>query len=344
MTRQIKVGNVLLGGGAPVTVQSMTNTKELHSTIEQINALKAMGCDIVRMAVPDMDRVKDIYEIKKQIDIPLVADIHFDYRLAIESAAAGADKIRINPGNIGSNDRVRAVAEACRLHNIPIRIGVNGGSLSKEILSRYSGPTAEALVASALEEIAVLENFDFYDICVSLKSSDVLTMVKAYRLMSQRSDCPLHLGVTEAGTEYSGTLRSAMGIGALLVDGIGDTIRVSLTADPVKEVKAGVEILKAVGLRQGVKLISCPTCGRTKVDIISLAEELEQKLAIIKKPVTVAVMGCEVNGPGEAKEADIGVACGIDCGVIFADGKIIRKVKYEEIISEIMRLIDERFT
>ena len=344
MTRQIKVGNVLLGGGAPVTVQSMTNTKELHSTIEQINALKAMGCDIVRMAVPDMDRVKDIYEIKKQIDIPLVADIHFDYRLAIESAAAGADKIRINPGNIGSNDRVRAVAEACRSHNIPIRIGVNGGSLSKEILSRYSGPTAEALVASALEEIAVLENCDFYDICVSLKSSDVLTMVKAYRLMSQRSDCPLHLGVTEAGTEYSGTLRSAMGIGALLVDGIGDTIRVSLTADPVKEVKAGVEILKAVGLRQGVKLISCPTCGRTKVDIISLAEELEQKLAIIKKPVTVAVMGCEVNGPGEAKEADIGVACGIDCGVIFADGKIIRKVKYEEIISEIMRLIDERFT
>ena len=344
MTRQIKVGNVLLGGGAPVTVQSMTNTKGLHSTIEQINALKAMGCDIVRMAVPDMDRVKDIYEIKKQIDIPLVSDIHFDYRLAIESAAAGADKIRINPGNIGSNDRVRAVAEACRSHNIPIRIGVNGGSLSKEILSRYSGPTAEALVASALEEIAVLENCDFYDICVSLKSSDVLTMVKAYRLMSQRSDCPLHLGVTEAGTEYSGTLRSAMGIGALLIDGIGDTIRVSLTPDPVKEVKAGVEILKAVGLRQGVKLISCPTCGRTKVDIISLAEELEQKLAIIKKPVTVAVMGCEVNGPGEAKEADIGVACGIDCGVIFADGKIIRKVKYEEIISEIMRLIDERFT
>ena len=340
MTRQIMVGGVPVGGGAPVTVQSMTTARTTEGIIKQIKELSAAGCDIVRVAVPDVETAKSIYDIKKEINIPLVADIHFDYKLAIEAAAAGADKIRINPGNIGGADRVGAVAAACRSRGIPIRIGVNGGSLEKELLAKYGAPTPEAMVESAMAQICQLNKFDFDDICVSLKSSDVVTTVRAYELMSRTSDYPLHVGLTEAGTENAGLIYSSVGIGSLLLSGIGDTIRVSLTADPVKEVRAGIEILKAVGLRSGVRMVSCPTCGRTQVNIIELAHEMEKRLETVTKPITVAVMGCVVNGPGEARHADVGVAGGKDCGVLFVKGEPIKKLPYNKLADGLMELID----
>jgi len=342
MTRQITVGGIKIGGGAPVTVQSMTNTKtgDVEATLRQIGALRAAGCDIVRCAVPDMEAARAVGKIKERTDAPLVADIHFDYRLAIEAAAAGADKIRINPGNIGSEDRVKAVVAACRERNIPIRVGVNGGSLPPDILAEY-GVTAEAMVQSALRELELLRKFDFEDVCVSLKSSDVATTIRAYERMAEVSDCPLHVGITEAGTEYGGVIRSAVGIGALLARGIGDTIRVSLTADPVREVRAGVEILKALGLRKGgVRIVSCPTCGRTQVDLIALAEEAQRRFENMEKDVTVAIMGCAVNGPGEAREADLGVACGADGGVLFAGGETLGKVPYDQILDSLADLLE----
>ena len=311
MTRQIRVGGVPIGGGAPVTIQSMTNTRtdDVSATAEQIKRLAAAGCEIVRVAVPDLAAARAVGAIRERSPIPLVADIHFDYRLALECVAAGCDKVRINPGNIGGEDRVKAVADACRQKGIPIRIGVNGGSLEKPILAKYGGVTPEALVESAFGHIRLLEKFDFTDICVSLKSSSVRTTMAAYRLMNQESDYPLHLGVTETGTLRMGTLKSAVGIGGLLAMGIGDTMRVSLSADPVEEVYAARDILKAAGVRkEGPELVSCPTCGRTRIDLIGLATQVEERLKAVDKPITVAVMGCVVNGPGEASAADVGIA------------------------------------
>ena len=320
MTKQIMVGAVPVGGGAPVAIQSMcsTHTDDVQATVEQIHRLEAAGCEIVRVAVPDMAAAKAIGKIKEQISIPLVVDIHFNYKLALECVAAGADKVRINPGNIGSEDRVKAVADACRAKNIPIRIGVNGGSLEKELLAKYGKVCPEALVESAFGHIRLLNKFDFDDICVSLKSSSVPITMKAYQLMSQQSNYPLHLGVTEAGTPTMGVIKSAMGIGGLLALGIGDTLRVTLTADPCEEVVAAKRILQAAGLRQdGPNLISCPTCGRTRIDLIPLANEVERRLQTVTKPITVAVMGCVVNGPGEASAADVGIAGGNGFGFIF---------------------------
>ena len=344
MTKQIKVGDVLVGGGAPVSVQSMLNTKtaDVEASLSQLRALAAAGCQIARLAVPDEEAAKGFGEIVKQSPLPLVADIHFDYRLAILAAEAGAAKIRINPGNIGSEERVKAVVDCCKAHRIPIRIGVNGGSLERSLLEKYGHPTPEALVESAFSHIALLEKYGFYDICVSMKSSSVPLMMKAYQLFSERSSYPLHVGVTETGTEYMGTVKSAMGIGGLLCQGIGDTIRVSLTADPVREVYAGKAILKAAGLRQdGVNIISCPTCGRTKIDLIGLAQQVEEKLADCNKPITVAVMGCIVNGPGEAREADVGIAGGDDCGVLFVKGELKEKLPYEALLPALLRYIEE---
>ena len=344
MTRKINVGGVAIGGGAPVTVQSMcsTKTEDAGATAAQINRLAAAGCDIVRVAVPDMAAAKAIAEIKKKIKIPLVADIHFDYRLALAAVDAGADKIRINPGNVGGRENVRAVATACAAAGVPIRIGVNGGSLEKRLLEKYGAPTPEALCESATEQAAMLEEFGFRDICVSVKSSNVATTVAAYRRMAATTDYPLHLGVTEAGTEFAGTVNSAVGIGALLLDGIGDTVRVSLTAEPEREVAAGIAVLKAAGRRTGgVRFVSCPTCGRTQIDLISLAKEVEARLAGVQRDVTVAVMGCAVNGPGEAREADFGVAGGKGEGLLFMKGQIVRKVPYEAIADELMKLIEE---
>ncbi|MDP4153330.1 MAG: flavodoxin-dependent (E)-4-hydroxy-3-methylbut-2-enyl-diphosphate synthase [Bacillota bacterium] len=344
-TKTVKIGNVAIGGGNPVLVQSMLNTKttDVEACVRQINELKAAGCQIVRFTVMDMDSVKAVYRIREAVDMPLVADIHFDYRIAIECANAGIDKIRINPGNIGGEDRVKAVVAACRQHNIPIRIGVNGGSLEKEILAKYGSPTADACVESASRHIEMLEKYDYDNIVVSVKSSDVSVMTAAYRKLSEIYPYPLHLGVTEAGTERMGIIKSAVGIGSLLLDGIGDTIRVSLTADPVREVEAGYDILKAVGLyKKGVEIISCPTCGRTSIDLISLAKRVEQALSGVKKPLKVAVMGCVVNGPGEAREADIGIAGGKGEGLIFKHGEIIKKVPenelFDALISEIERM------
>ncbi len=334
-TRQIQVGGDANGGGAPICVQSMTNTRtaDVERTLEQINRLHQAGCDIVRLTVPDLESARAFGKIRRQSPLPLVADIHFDYKVALAVAEEGADKIRINPGNIGGPERVRAVADACRSRGIPIRIGVNGGSLERELLAKYGAPTAEALVESALGHIRLLEDCGFEDICVSLKSSDVGTNIQAYRLMHQRTDFPLHLGVTEAGTRYMGTLKSAAAFGALLLDGIGDTVRVSLTADPVEEVVAAKAILKALGLNeQGATLVSCPTCGRTRVDLIPIAEEVERRLAPLKSRITVAVMGCAVNGPGEAREADLGVACGIEEGLLFAKGQVLGKVPAGQIV------------
>lgn len=344
MTKQIMVGNVAIGGGAAIPIQSMTNTKtaNIAATVEQIRQLQAAGCQIVRVAVPDMDAAKAISAIKERIDLPLVVDIHFDYKLALECVAEGCDKVRINPGNIGGEDRVRAVVRACKERNVPIRIGVNGGSLEKPLLSKYGGITPEALVESAMGHIRLLEKFDFDQICVSMKSSSVQTTMAAYQLFSQQSDYPLHLGVTEAGTPKMGILKSAIGIGGLFAQGIGDTFRVTLTADPVEEIYAAKDILKAAGLRKdGPELISCPTCGRTRIDLIALANEVEQRLAQIKKPITVAVMGCAVNGPGEAAAADVGIAGGDGEGLLFQNGKIIRKVPQEQLVDELFRLIDE---
>ena len=343
MTRQIMVGNVPVGGGAPVSIQSMCNTKtdDVAATVDQIHALEAAGCEIVRVAVPDMAAAKAIGAIKSRIHIPLVADIHFDYRLALECAGQGVDKIRINPGNIGSKERVKAVVEVCRAGHIPIRIGVNGGSLEKELRNKYGGVTAEALVESAMGHVALLEEFDFHDICISVKCSSVPVNIAAYRLLSERCDYPLHLGVTEAGTPAMGLLKSAMGIGGLLCMGIGDTIRVTLTADPVEEITAAKQILQAAGLRQeGPNLIACPTCGRTNIDLIPIAQEVERRLAGCTKPITVAVMGCAVNGPGEASSADVGIAGGKGEGLVFAKGKVLRKVPQERLVEELMLEIE----
>jgi len=333
-----------MGGGAAISIQSMTNTPthDVDATVRQIEQLTAAGCDIVRVAVPDLAAAKAVGKIRERISIPLVVDIHFDYRLALECVAAGCDKVRINPGNIGDPERVKAVAHACGQKNIPIRIGVNGGSLEKSILAKYGGVTPQALVDSAFGHIALLNRYDFDEICVSLKSSSVPIAVQAYQLMSQQSDYPLHLGVTEAGTVRMGTLKSAAGIGGLLALGIGDTLRVTLTADPVEEIYAARDILKAVGLRkEGPDLIACPTCGRTKIDLIPLAQQVEERLKTVTKPITVAVMGCPVNGPGEAAAADVGIAGGNGFGLLFRQGKVIKKVPQEALLDELMLLIQE---
>lgn len=342
-TRTVKAGNVEIGSGSKITVQSMLNVlaHDIEGNVAQAVELEKAGCEIVRLTVPDIEAVKTLYAVKNAVKIPVVADIHFDYKCALESVAAGVDKIRINPGNIGSDDRIKAVADACRQKNIPIRIGVNSGSLEKDLLKKYGHVTPEALCESALRHASLLEKFDFNDIVISIKSSDVPTMVAAYRLVAQQCDYPLHLGVTEAGTRHMGMLKSAAGIGALLLDGIGDTIRVSLTADPVAEVVAGFDILKAVGIKKDCpQIVSCPTCGRTKIDLISLAEKVERELANVHKPIKVAVMGCAVNGPGEAKEADIGVAGGDGYGLIFKHGEILKKVPENEIVEELLKEID----
>lgn len=343
MKRKIHVGGIPIGGDAPVSIQSMLNTKttDVEGSLEQIRRLQEAGCQIVRLAVPDMDAARGFAEIVAGSPLPLVADIHFDYRLAIAAAEAGAAKIRINPGNIGGADRVRAVVDVCRERCIPIRIGVNGGSLEKEILQKYGRPTAQALVESALGHVRLLEEQGFYDICISMKSSSVPVTMAAYRLMDKKTEYPLHLGVTETGTAHMGLIKSAMGIGGLLCMGIGNTLRVSLTADPVEEVVAAKEILQAAGLRQeGPELIACPTCGRTQIDLIGLAQEVERRLKGCDKPITVAVMGCIVNGPGEAREADVGIAGGRDCGVLFAKGQKLKTLPYDQLADALMEYID----
>lgn len=343
MTRQILVGDVPIGGGAPVAIQSMLNTPttDVAASLEQIRRLQAAGCQIARLAVPDRKSAIAFGEICRESPLPLVADIHFDYQLAIMAAQGGAAKIRINPGNIGGEERVRAVVEVCKDQKIPIRIGVNGGSLEKQLLEKYGHPTAEALVESAFAHLALLEKFDFYDSCVSMKSSSVPTMVAAARMFRERSQYPLHIGVTETGPVKTGLVKSAMGIGALLLDGIGDTIRVSLTDDPVEEVYAAKDILKAAGLRkEGVNIISCPTCGRTKIDLISMVNCVQEALKDCQKPITVAIMGCVVNGPGEAREADIGIAGGDGCGMLFEKGQQICKLPYEQLIPALLNRIE----
>ena len=336
----VKVGNCTLDG-KHIYIQSMLNTRsdDIEGSVKQAVELEKAGCEIIRAAIPDMDAVKLIPAIKERISIPLVADIHFDYRLALESAAAGVDKIRINPGNIGDMDKVKLVANACREKNIPIRIGVNSGSLEKELLAKYGSPTPEALVESAMNHAQLLERFDFEDIVISIKSSDVNKMIKSYRLAAQKCEYPLHLGVTEAGTERMGLIKSAVGIGSLLCDGIGETIRVSLTDDPIREIEAAKDILKCIDKRKGVQLVSCPTCGRTRIDLVKVANEVEAAIKNIEKDIKVAVMGCVVNGPGEAREADIGIAGGDGCAVIFKKGEVLRKVKEEEIVAELLKEI-----
>ena len=342
-TKVIQIGDRVIGGGNPVLIQSMCNTKteDVHATVEQIQRLEQAGCDIIRVAVPTMEAASALADIKKEIHIPLVADIHFDYRLAIAAMENGADKIRINPGNIGGDDRVKAVATVCREKKIPIRIGVNSGSVEKSILAKYGAPTAEALCESALYHASLLEKFDFTDIVISLKSSSVDTNIKAYEMIAERCDYPLHLGVTETGTLRMGIVKSAIGIGSLLQRGIGDTLRVSLTADPAEEIRTGRDILSALGLRGGVKLVSCPTCGRTRIDLIGLANKVEKALEYVDKDITVAVMGCVVNGPGEAREADLGVTGGKGEGLIFKKGQIIRKVPEAELLDALMEEIDK---
>ena len=344
VSRQVKVGNIKIGGDAPVAVQSMLNAPagDFEGNLKQLKALENAGCEIVRMAVPDMEAVKVLGKLKEHSSIPLVADIHFDYKLALESAEAGVDKIRINPGNIGSDERVKAVVDKCNSKNIPIRIGVNSGSLEKEIYAKYGAPVPAALAESAMYHVRLLEKFDFDNIVISLKSSNVNYMVEAYETIAEMCDYPLHLGVTETGTQRMGIIKSSAGIGSLLIHGIGDTIRVSLTADPVEEIYAGNDILKSVGLKNDSPyLISCPTCGRTKIDLISLANEVEDRLRDCKKPIKVAVMGCIVNGPGEAREADIGIAGGDGCGLIFRHGEILRKVDESQLIDELMKEIEK---
>lgn len=344
MTRKINVGGVTIGGGAPVVIQSMLNTKttDVEGSLAQLKALKTAGCQIARLAVPNMEAAKSFSRICKESPLPLVADIHFDYKLAIAAAEGGASKIRINPGNIGGEDRVEAVVAACKEKKIPIRIGVNGGSLDKKLLEKYGHPTAEALVESAFQHLELLEKFGFYDTCVSMKSSTVPTMVAAARLFRSECDYPLHVGVTETGPVRMGLMKSAMGIGTLLLDGIGDTIRVSLTDDPVEEVYAAKDILKAAGLRkEGVNIISCPTCGRTQIDLIGLVNQVDEALKDCQKPITVAVMGCVVNGPGEAREADIGIAGGDGCGMLFEKGVQTAKLPYEELLPALLKRIQE---
>jgi len=344
MTRSIQVGNVTIGGGAPVVIQSMLNTKttDVEESLHQIKALQTAGCQIARLSVQNMEAARTFAEICAASTLPLVADIHFDYKLAIAAAEGGASKIRINPGNIGGEDRVKAVVDVCRDKKIPIRIGVNGGSLDKRLLEKYGHPTAEALVESAFEHLELLEKQGFYDTCVSMKSSTVPTMVKAARLFRERCDYPIHIGVTETGPVKQGLIKSAMGIGALLLDGIGDTIRVSLTDDPVEEVYAAKDILKAAGLRkEGVNIISCPTCGRTRIDLIGLVNQVDAALKDCQKPITVAVMGCIVNGPGEAREADIGIAGGDGWGMIFEKGEQVEKLPYDQLLSALLERIEK---
>ena len=344
MTRQINVGGVIIGGGAPVVIQSMLNTKttDVEGSLAQIRQLHEAGCQIARLAVPNMEAARGFAEICKESPLPLVADIHFDYKLAIAAAEGGAAKIRINPGNIGGEDRVKAVVDVCRDKKIPIRIGVNGGSLDKKLLEKYGHPTAEALVESAFEHLELLEKQGFYDTCVSMKSSTVPTMVAAARLFREKCDYPIHIGVTETGPVRQGLIKSALGIGALLLDGIGDTIRVSLTDDPVEEVYAAKDILKAAGLRkEGVNIVSCPTCGRTRIDLIGLVNRVDEALKDCQKPITVAVMGCVVNGPGEAREADIGIAGGDGWGMIFEKGEQVEKLPYDELLPALLKRIEQ---
>lgn len=342
-SKEIRIGNRWIGGEHPIAVQSMLNvpSRDSEGCVRQALELEKAGCEIIRLAVPDKESVKTVDALKQRLSIPVVADIHFDYRLALESIAAGADKIRINPGNIGSDDRVKAVADACRQHGIPIRIGVNSGSLEKDILAKYGSPVPEAMVESALYHCSLLEKFDFTDIVISLKSSDVARTVACYERIAEQTEYPLHVGVTEAGTERLGLMKSSAGIGSLLLHGIGDTIRVSLTADPIKEVYAGLDLLRIVDPdRGGVRFVSCPTCGRTAIDLIAIASEVEERLRGCKKDITVAVMGCAVNGPGEAREADIGIAGGNGCGLLFKHGEIIRKVPENCLVDALMEEID----
>lgn len=342
-TREVTVKNVKIGGNSEVVIQSMTNTdtRNVEETLKQIRTLYNAGCQIIRCAVLDMEAAESLKEITAKSPIPVVADIHFDYRLALKSIENGVSALRINPGNIGSRERVELVCRAAKEKNIPIRIGVNSGSIEKEILEKYKVPTAEGLVESALKHVKILEDLDFHDIVISIKSSNVPMMIEAYRLMSSKCNYPLHLGVTESGTVFKGTIKSSVGIGTLLAEGIGDTIRVSLTSDPVDEIKVAKEILKSLGLRKGgLEFISCPTCGRTQIDLIGIAEEVEKRLENINKDIKVAVMGCVVNGPGEAREADIGIAGGKGEGIIFKKGKIIKKVKESELVDELMKEID----
>ena len=341
--KAVHIGKNTVLDGKHIYIQSMLNKRsdDIEGSVQQAVELEKAGCEIVRAAVPDMEAVKLIPAIKEKINIPLVADIHFDYRLALESVAAGIDKIRINPGNIGDMDRVKQVADACRTHNIPIRIGVNSGSVEKEILAKYGAPVPEALVESAMKHVEMLNRFDFDDIVISIKSSDVKTMINAYRLMAEKCSYPLHLGVTEAGTERMGIIKSAVGIGSLLVDGIGETIRVSLTDDPVREIYAAKDILKSIGMRKGIQIVSCPTCGRTRIDLIKTAAEVEKAVGDMDKDIKVAVMGCVVNGPGEAKEADIGIAGGDGCAVLFRKGEVLRKIREEDIVSELISEIEK---
>ncbi len=343
-TKKIKVGDIFIGSDAPISVQSMTNTdtRNVRATVDQIKRLEEADCDIVRVAVPDMEAAQAIKDIKKAIELPLVADIHFDYRLAIESIKNGVDKIRLNPGNIGSVEHVRTVVEAAKPRGIPIRIGVNSGSVEKQILDKYGKVTAEGMVESALGHARILEALDYGDIAFSIKASSVPMTIEAYRIMSQRTDYPLHIGVTEAGTTFAGTVKSAAGLGALLSEGIGDTLRVSLTGDPVDEVRVGIEILKAFGLRKaGIEFVSCPTCGRTRIDLIKVAEEVERRLVGCDKQIKVAVMGCAVNGPGEAREADIGIAGGDGDALLFKKGKIIKKLSQDRIVDELIAEIEK---
>ena len=343
-TVKVKVGNTYIGGGAPITVQSMlcVPAHDIKGNVEQALALENAGCDIVRVTVPDKEALKTVKALKENIKIPLVADIHFDYRLALESVAMGVDKVRINPGNIGDENKVKMVADTCRKAGVPIRIGVNSGSLEKEILAKYGSVTPEAMVESGLYHISLLEKFDFCDIVLSLKSSDTFKMYKAYELAAEKCRYPLHLGVTEAGTENMGVIKSAAGIGGLLLRGIGNTIRVSLTDDPCKEVEAGKKLLNAIGIRNdGIKFVSCPTCGRTEIDLIGIAKAAEERLKDVNKNITVAIMGCVVNGPGEASAADIGIAGGKGCGVLFKKGKIVCKLKEEELLDRLVEEIEK---
>lgn len=342
-TKKIQVGNIYVGGDAPIAVQSMcnTDTRNVEASLSQIRALRTAGCDIVRLAVPDMAAAEALADITRSVDMPMVADIHFDHRLALKAIENGIAKLRINPGNIGSRERVEIVARACQDKGIPIRIGVNSGSLEKDILEKHGGPVPEALVESALRHVAILDEVNFHEVIISIKSSNVLRTIEAYRLLSRQTDLPLHIGVTEAGTLWRGTIKSAVGIGTLLAEGIGDTLRVSLTGDPVEEIKVAREILKSVGhLKEGIEFVSCPTCGRTEIDLIGIATEVEKRLEGMDKEIKVAVMGCVVNGPGEAKDADIGIAGGKGVGLIFKKGLIVRRVKEEELVEALMAEIE----
>lgn len=344
LSREVSVGSLKIGGNNPISIQSMTNTdtRDAKSTIEQIKRLEEVGCDVVRIAVPDMEAAKNIGEIKQNVNIPVIADIHFDHRLAIESIDQGIDGVRINPGNIGSIDKVKMVVNKCKEKNLKIRIGVNGGSLEKELLEKYGSATAEALVESALGHVKILEDLDFYNIVISLKSSDIYKTIEAYELISKKVDYPLHIGITESGSVKKGTIKSSIGVGALLLKGIGDTIRISLTGDPTEEVIVGKEILRSLNLlNDKIKVVSCPTCGRCNIDLISVVNEVEEKINKIDKDMTVAIMGCAVNGPGEAKEADIGIAGGKGEGLLFKKGEIVRKIKGDNLVEELLNEIDK---